>query len=184
MVRIEVDAMMELADVHTERGHFAAAQQELDHVAPYSSQSFFNPLTAGAAPVFARNPGIRPGRARRARDELTESTRLFETARARPAQNVLALVALARAETALGNRAAAEADARNAITLAESLVEKDSPSYLIGLSRTALGEVQLGRGDAGAGATLSAALGHLEQTLGPDHPATLETRRLSESTAR
>ena len=184
MVRTQVDAMMELADLHTERGHFAAAQQELDLVARYSSQSFFNPLQQA---LLKYSRGILAfGRGERAvaRDELTESTRLFETARARPAQNVLALVALARAETALGNRAAAEADARNAITLAESLVEKDSPSYLIGLSRTALGEVQLGRGDAGAGATLSAALGHLEQTLGPDHPATLETRRLSESAAR
>lgn len=89
-----------------------------------------------------------------------------------------ALIGQARAELSLRHGAAAEAAARRAIALAESLAGKGSPSYLIGLSQAALGEVQLAQGDPSATATLVAALGHLEQTLGGQHPATVATRRL------
>ena len=98
--------------------------------------------------------------------------------------NVLALIGLARAEQTLGRGPAAATAADHAIALAESFVEKDAPSYLVGLSRAALGEVQLanGQGDAGR-ATFQAALAHLERTLGADHPATKDARSRALSSA-
>ena len=57
-------------------------------------------------------------------------------------------------------------------------MEKDAPSYLIGMSLAAQGEVELAGGRAEAGKrTLEKAVGHLQTTLGAEHPATLEARR-------
>ena len=65
--------------------------------------------------------------------------------------------------------------------MAESLVEKDSPSYLIGLSKEALANVQWASGQREAGrASLQIAVAQLEQTLGPDHPATRRVRDLAD----
>jgi hypothetical protein len=51
----------------------------------------------------------------------------------------------------------------------------------VGLSLAELGQVELAlRKPSEAGATLRTALGHLEETLGPEHPAALEARRTAE----
>ena len=179
MSRIEVDAMMQLADLYTDRGNFRAAQEQLDLLTPHLSRPYFNPLkrallaySRGLLALGRRDPV-------KARAELVESTALFESAKARLAQNVHALIGLARAEAALGNMAAAEATARRAIALAESLVEKGAPSYLVGCSKAALGEIQLVLGQTESGrATLGEALAHLEPTLGTEHPATIAARHL------
>jgi hypothetical protein len=92
------------------------------------------------------------------------------------------LIALDRAELALGHSAEAEAAARRAVALAESFVPKGTPSYLIGHARLALGEVELAAGDRiAAGASFEAAREQLEKTLGPDHPRTARARKLAAS---
>ncbi len=183
-VRVWLDARMELADAYTERGNLGAAQRELDLVAPYAGEAHFNLLRQAMLRYSRGLLAFARGDHARARDELAESTRLFDSARARLAQSVFARVALARADIALGNGAEAEARSRTALTLAESLVERGSPSYLIGLSQAALGEAQLVGRNPDAGATLAAAVGQLQQTLGAEHPVTVRTRRLAEGAAR
>ncbi len=112
--------------------------------------------------------------------QFAESLVLFDTVKAKFSLNVFALVGLSNAERALGRFEAAEAAALQAIALAETFVESGAPSYLVGLSRSSLGEAQLARGQAEAGqASLGEALAHLQQTLGEDHPATRKTRKLA-----
>ena len=179
MSRIEVDAIMELSDMYTERGDFRAAEKQLDQLTPHVSKPYFNPLKRAMLAYSRGLLALGRGDPARARAELAESTVLFDAAKARLAQNVYALVGLARAEAALGNMAAAEATARRAIALAESMVEKGAPSYLVGRSKAALGEIQLARGETEAArGSIKEALAHLQPTLGPEHPATTAARRL------
>ncbi len=179
MSRIEVDAMMELADMNTERGDFRAAEKQLDQLSPHVSRPYFNPLKRAMLAYSRGLLALGRGEPVKARAELAESTALFDGAKARLAQNVYALVGLARAEAALGNVAAAETTARHAIALAESMVEKGAPSYLLGRSKAALAEIQLARGEVEAArASFNEALAHLQPTLGPEHPATTAARRL------
>ena len=98
-----------------------------------------------------------------------ESVGLYDQVEAKYIHNFLALLELARVELASGHREAAEVSARLAIALAESMAGKESPSYLIGLSQAALGEVQLPRHDAAAHETFASAQAQLDQTLGKDH---------------
>jgi predicted negative regulator of RcsB-dependent stress response len=64
--------------------------------------------------------------------------------------------------------------------MAQTLVERDSPSYLIGLSTATLGEVQLARGKREAAReSFQIAVTQLDQTLGPDHPSTRRARGLA-----
>jgi hypothetical protein len=117
--------------------------------------------------------------AAQARVRFAESVALFETVKAKFSMSVFALIGLARAERTLGHGDAAAAAARKALALAESFVEKGAPSYLIGRSRAALGEVQLSnREPVAARTSLDEALAHLRQTLGEDHPATRTTLEL------
>ena len=177
MTRIEVDAMMQLADLYTERGDFRAAEEQLSLLTPHLSRPYFNPLKRALLGYSRGLLALGRGDPLKARSELTGSVALFEAAKARLAQNVHALVSLARAQAALGDMAAAEATARRAIALAETMVEKTAPSYLVGRSKAALGEIQLAGGQTKAGrASLQEALAHLEPTLGPDHPATIAAR--------
>jgi serine/threonine-protein kinase len=182
-LRNEVDAMLELTDTYTESGDLPAARKELDLVSERAKQLAPNPLTDALLAYSRGFLAMARGEREKARDELADSVRLFEVAKARFAQTVFASVALARAETALRNWDAAEARSRDALALAASLVEKDSPSYLTGHALAALGEAQLARGDPAAAETLRSARGQLEQTLGPTHPASVRVRRLTEEAA-
>ena len=66
----------------------------------------------------------------------------------------------------------------SALALAQSFVENGAPSYLVGMSLAAQGEVELAGGRAEAGKrSLEKAVDHLQTTLGAEHPATLEARR-------
>ena len=147
----------------------------LDH---YLGTKAFTPLrraflayTKGVIAVAARSPG-------EARTQFAESVRLYDGIPAKFSHGVLALVGLARAELATGHPEAADAAAKRALALAESFVEKGAPSYLVGMSLAAQGEVELAGGRAEAGKrTLEKAVDHLQTTLGAEHPATLEARR-------
>jgi len=89
---------------------------------------------------------------------------------------------LARAEIALGSSPAAEAAVNKALALAQTFVEREAPSYLIGLSLTVRGELLASQGmSAQARTAYQEALSHLERTLGAAHPATEEARRRARS---
>jgi tetratricopeptide (TPR) repeat protein len=96
--------------------------------------------------------------------------------------NVLTLISLARAEQQLGDTSSAKVDVEKALALAASFVEKDGPSYLVGLSLLTRGDIERAQGAADAArASFRAAFEHLNKTLGPDHPATKDAKSKSVS---
>jgi tetratricopeptide (TPR) repeat protein len=112
-----------------------------------------------------------------ARARFTQTLEVFERRPARIAMSVLARIGLAEAEQALGNHQQAVGRAEDAIALAESFVEPEQPSYLVGLARAALARAQAADGEpAAARESLARAARHLEATLGDEHPATRAAR--------
>jgi serine/threonine-protein kinase len=175
---IEIFATMELAGMYAETGRLDEARKTLATLDHHLGTKAFTPLRRA---FLAQTRGMiarAAGDPREARERFAEAVGLYDGIPAKFSHGVLALDGLARAELAAGNLDAAEAAARRGLALAESFVDKGSPSYLVGLSLAALGEIEKARGRADAGsATLGTAVGHLEKTLGPEHPATLEARR-------
>ena len=178
---VEIPATLELAAMYAEWGRQDDARRTLATLDPYLGTAAFTPLRRA---FLAHTRGVlasRGGDAAEARARYAESIRMYDAIPAKFAWGVLALVGLSRSELATGNPEAAEAAARRALTLAESFVERGARSYLVGLSLAELGQVELAlRKPSEAGATLRTALGHLEETLGPEHPAALEARRTAE----
>src|SRR5262249_2259056 len=118
------------------------------------------------------------------RTRFQDCVAIYGTMESKFNQNVSALLGLAQAEQALGHPAEAETAARQGVALAESLVPKGTPSYLIGHAEAALAEIELARGArADARPESAAAAETLRTTLGPGHPATVRARRLAESAA-
>jgi serine/threonine-protein kinase len=176
---VEIPATLELAAMYAEWGRRDSARATLARLDPYLGKPEFTTLRRA---FLAYSRGVladSDGDAAEARNRFEEAVRLYDSTPARLAWGVLALDGLARAELATGQPEEAEAAARRALALAESFVDKGSPSYLVGLSLAALGEIELASGKTEAGrSTLRTAVGHLEKTLGPEHPATREARRV------
>jgi len=178
--REEIDATLSLAILYARTGrHDDAAKALASLDAPRYGKFLANTLRRGFLAYTRGSLALARGDAAAARDRFAESVALYDQVDAKYVHSFLALVDLSRSELATGHPEAAEEAARRAVALAESLVEKESPSYLIGLSEAALGEARLARGDPSARATLSAAVTQLEQTLGPEHPSTVRTRQLA-----
>jgi eukaryotic-like serine/threonine-protein kinase len=179
MNRLLINAILELADFYVDSGQPDRAAALLDELKPSLKPPLFSPLRQAH---FAYSRGLLAlsrHDAEGARDRFAESVALFGTVKAKFSLNVFALIGLAHAERRLGHGDAAAAAARKALALAESFVEKGAPSYLIGHSLAALGEIQLSsREPLAAQTSLSAALAHLRETLGEDHPATRTTLAL------
>jgi serine/threonine-protein kinase len=173
--RIESDAMMELADLYIETGDLKRASAQLASCAPRSNGQRPDDLRQAQLAFYTGRLAWARGEPALARTRFTEAIERLEARQSKLAISVFALIGLARAEQALGDGAAAVTAVRRAIALAESFVEKDAPSYLVGLSRLALGDVQLAKGERDAArVSFRAAAEHLRRTLGPDHPATRE----------
>lgn len=179
MNRLVTSATMELADLYVETGRPDQAAALLDDLKPFMKPPEFSPLRQAHLAYTRGLLALSRDDAAGARAQFDESLALFETVKAKFSLNVFALIGLARTELSLGHGDAAVAAVRRALALAESFVEKGAPSYLIGLSRAALGEIQLSsREPVAARTSLDEALAHLRQTLGEEHPATRRTRRL------
>jgi len=179
-LREEIDATLSLAILYARMGRHEEASATLARLDALRDNKFLANTLRRAFLAYARGSlALARGDAAAARERFAESVALYDEVEAKYIHSFLALVDLSRAELAVGHPEAAEAAARRALALATSLVEKDSPSYLIGLSQAALGEAELARRDPAARATLAAAATELERTLGPDHPATARARRLS-----
>jgi len=180
--RIRFDTTMEFADLYTEKGDPARATAELAGLEPYLGKPTFGLLRRAHLAYSRGLLALRRGDAAAARRLFEESVGDFDKWPAKISLNVLALVGLSRAENAVGDREAAESTARRGLVLAETFVDKDSPSYLVGLSESALAEAQRNGGQREAArASAARAVSHLERTLGADHPAAVDARRLSES---
>ena len=177
----ELDALLEVADLYTERGDSTRALAELAEAdRDFRNTPAFGPRREANYEYSRGLVALARGDHGRARERFRDAIARFDAITAKFHLNVFALIALCRAERALGHSAEAEAAARQAVALAESFVPKATPSYLIGHARLALGEIELAAGDrVAARASLEAARAQLEKTLGPDHPQTARARKLA-----
>ena len=180
--RVEYDAMMSLAGIQIERGDLASASAQLERVKPHLKDPLFNTFRLAQWAYWTGRLAEARGDAASARAEYLSALEVFDREEEKIALNVQALIGLARVQRAGGDGAAAAISVDRALALAESFIEKDAPSYLVGLSLVERGRLQrsLGSEDA-ARATFKTALEHLSATLGPDHPATKNARREASS---
>jgi tetratricopeptide (TPR) repeat protein len=174
--RIELDATMELAQLYIERGELERAAAQLAQVESLRSTPLFT--TAPAARLSYYNGRLAQARGDHAaaRTRFAETVAFFERNKWKIGMSVHALIGLARAKAALGDEAASTS-AQRALSLAESWVEPEALSYLVGYSLVAIGDIhqQAGRTVDARQAWEKAQL-HLEKTLGPDHPASRSVR--------
>ena len=181
---LEADATMELSDLFIETGDLERAAAQLQKLKDSVRGPGFDLLRQAQLAHYEGRLAFARGDNTGARDQFALAVADFDKVKFKISLNVFSLIGLARAESALGNATAATAAAGRAITLSESFIEKGTPSYLLGHSRLALGEVQLAAGEKiAARASFDAALEELQRTLGPSHPKTARARQLAESLA-
>ncbi len=175
--RIQFDAMMQLSELHLERGDAARAAAQLAAVAPVTAHPRFDVMRRAQLAYYEGRLAQARGDHAAARARVAAAVAAVDTRKWTIAMHVLALAGLARAEAALGDAPAADASARRAVALAESLVDRDAPSYLVGLAHLAHGDVRHARGETRAAqASFGTALHHLARTLGPQHASTRAAR--------
>jgi len=176
--RIETDAMLELADLYTQRGDLARATAQLETLGPLLTGPRPDPFRQVQMTYYQGRLALAKGDAATARDRFTSVVDVFEKRHSRLSLFVFALIGLSRSRMALGDPAAAATAAERAIEVAASFVDTSTPSYLTGLSKAALADTQIARGDRDAAkASYREALDQLVVTLGADHPATVAARR-------
>jgi len=180
--RVEFDAMMELSEVYLEQRELDRAVAQLARLEPFLADKRFNRFRRAQYAYYQGRLALARGEVADAQSRFATSVGLFDQEPQKIAMNVHALIGLARAEQASGDPAGARAAADRALTLAESFVERGTPSYLIGHALAVRGELEAARGDAEAArSTYKAAWEHLDRTLGADHPATRDARARSTS---
>ncbi|HVS15718.1 MAG TPA: serine/threonine-protein kinase [Thermoanaerobaculia bacterium] len=171
--RIELDATMELAGVYVETGRLARAAATLDAVAARSTDPRFHEWRGALLAYYRGRLAQAQGDHAAARARFAGAVEIFERRQAKIAMSVLAPIGLAESELALGHEIEALRRAQGAVELAESLVEPDRPSYLVGLAQAAVARVQAAGGDPEAAReSWALAARHLEATFGAEHPAT------------
>jgi len=178
--RIKLDAMMQLTALYIETGDVAGAAAQLETVKPFLDTPPFDARRQALLAYYKGRVALAQNNPQLAHTEFVDSVARLDRQRGgKIALNVMALIGVARAEQVLDHRAEAAAAAQRALALAESFVEPGAPSYLVGLSRFAEGEIQRANGETDAArASFNAALIHLRQGLGENHPA-VERARMS-----
>ena len=178
---IELFATMELAGMLAETGRLAEAKKTLATLDPYLGTKAFTPLrraflaqTRGMIAWATKDP-------RNARERFAEAVGLYDGIPAKFSHGVLALMGLARAELATGSSRKRPRQRRGALSLSRSRSWRRARLRTSSGSRSRrIGEIELATGRAQAGrATIAKALGHLNTTLGAEHPATVAARGAS-----
>ena len=178
--RVQYDAMIELGGLYIERRELPRASAQLEKLTPFLKDPRFNSFRRAQLAYWRGRLSDARGENDSARAQFAEAVKIYDDNKEKVALNVQALIGLARAEQATGDGAGATAAVERALALAESFVEPGSPSYLVGQSLAARGDLELARGARDtARATFKAALAHLQETLGPDHKATRDAREKS-----
>jgi len=179
---METDAGLELADLYTRRGEFARAAARLDNPGPLLTGPNPNAFRLVQLAYYRGRLALARHDAAAARGFLAGVVDTFEKRNSHLSLRVFALQQLAQAEQESGDLATAAKTAAHAREIAETFVEKDTPSYLIGLSEARIASIQAASGDTGAArTTYGSALQHLKITLGENHP---ETRAAEKELAR
>ncbi len=175
--RIELDATMALAGLYVETGRLALAATTLDQVEARFEDPRVDEFRGAQLSYYRGRLALAQAEHEAARARFAAAIDVFERRAAKFAMSVNARIGLAEAELALGNHQQAIRSAENAIALAESFVEPEQPSYLVGLAQAALAKARAAEGEpADARELLATAARHLEATLGEEHPATRAAR--------
>ncbi len=179
---VEIAATLELAGMYAETGRLAEARAASPRSTPTSEPKRSLPCAAPISLTRAASWRRRSGRpARRGGSTPSPSasmTASMPSSAPAPSRSSASLERSSRPAT----RTPLKRRPRRALALAESFVDKGDLSYLAGLSLAELGQIELARRQTETGrTTLRTALHHLQETLGPEHPATLDARRVSES---
>jgi tetratricopeptide (TPR) repeat protein len=170
---IETDAMLELSDLYTRRGEFARAAAQLETLGPLLTGPNPNAFRLVQLAFYRGRLALARHDAAAARPLFAGVVDTFEKRNSHLSLRVFALLGLAASEQDTGDLAAAGATARHAKEIAVTFVEKDAPSYLIGLSEARIASVEAATGEtAAARASYGSALEHLRVTLGENHPET------------
>ena len=176
--RFELDAMMELVDLYIDRGDLLAAERELGEIAKHENGPRMSPRRRVMLEYYRAHMAEARGDARAARDGYARAVKGFDAFDAKFEMDVLAWNGLSRTERIAGSAKAAIDAASHAVSLAQSFVEKDAPSYLVGLALSARGDAERAAGDADAARrSFQSAAEHLTKTLGTDHAATKDAAR-------
>jgi tetratricopeptide (TPR) repeat protein len=176
--RTRLDSMMELVDLYVNQGDLTRAAAQLAQVAREARHPNFDAGRQTRLLYCEGRLALARGDYPRSRARLADAAQRLEEQQPKTALRVFTLIGLARAELGLRRGADALASARRALSVAESFVEKDAPSYLVGLARLAEADIERANGQgAGAQATYRMALDHLRRTLGPQHAATVAASR-------
>ena len=175
---IETDAMLELSELYVERGDLKRAAAQLTTLGPLLTGPKPDGFRVVQMAYYKGRLSLARGDAAAARDGFAAAVEVFEKRNSRLALFVFSLIGLSRAQRDLGDAGAAAKAGERAVEIATTLVQADTPSYLIGLSQAAVAEARLAAGDsAAARSAFTSALEQLTATLGEVHPATLAVRR-------
>ena len=175
---IETDAMLELSELYTQTGDLERAAAQLTQLGPLLAGPKPDPFRVVQMAYYKGQLSLARGDPAAARAGFASAVEVFEKHKSRLALVVFSLVGLSRAHRELGDASAAATAGERAVEVAVTLVEKDAPSYLIGLSQAAVAEARMAAGDrAAARAAFTTALEHLTTTLGDGHPATIAARQ-------
>ena len=175
--------MMELADLYIDEGDLDRAASQLLKVTRFAGHPSFDGWRRSLLLHYEGRLALARGESAQAQARFAEAAQQFERRKSKIGINVLTLIGLARAEQELERGTEALAAVRRALSLAESFVEKDAPSYLVGLARLAEADIQRANGQgADAHASYRMAHDHLQRTLGPQHSATVAARQGASTT--
>lgn len=176
------DYTIQLAEMYIDRGEIPRAEAQLAGVAALETQPSFGAFRRAQLTYTRWRLAQARGDQVSAKASFLQAATIYDGMENKIALNVLTLIGLARADQALGDNASAATTVEKALALAETFVEPDAPSYLVGLSLAARGELERSAGSIEtARANYKAAWEHLNRTLGPDHPATRDAREKSSS---
>jgi serine/threonine-protein kinase len=168
-----------LAHVCLELGDLACARQSLAAAAIEVAAAY--PAGHRVRGDLLREQGLLAEAEGRDADALRLIREAFENHRQlkdKTLTQIETLLDLSRLESKRGSAATAEARARDALAIAEGLAGGITPSSWTGRSLLVLGTSRAAQGQVAEARDLfDRALAHMEPTLGPEHPATIEARR-------
>jgi eukaryotic-like serine/threonine-protein kinase len=179
--RIAISALTHLARLHTTRGNFDDAERllrdlEARFVANPENHQNLRPGVAAVRVELSMARGDLAA-ARQQADAVLASTG-FPEKQNKPLLKTL-LPVLARLSLQEGDPVRAQAHAREALTLAESMARPGNRSAEVGEALLLLSKAQHAAGNAGdARRNLPRAIENLERALGPEHSLTRDARAL------
>ncbi|HEX4824756.1 MAG TPA: protein kinase [Candidatus Polarisedimenticolaceae bacterium] len=176
----QIEGLLLLTESDLDRGETGRAEEDLRQLQPFLGGSHISTNRKGALSYLRGRIAAARGDDASAIAAYGEALDFFSHAKRPNLLKVVTLDRLAQIKLALHDTAAARDAAGKALDLARSLVDKDGPSFFVGLSLLTQGDVEAAGGDRDAAKrAYEEAVRHLQTTVGADHPSTKEAVRKS-----